>query len=283
MQQFLAKQGNIAAHWIENAYGNALGHLRKADDDQQKKIYEVLAAYSFDDWQGVVYEIESELKDAGTAAAIEAGSQILELPGTWTEAEKLARITVNSEVKTGFNVVNQRAAAYARSRSAEMVGMKWVDGKLVENPSAQWAITDSTREWLRETITGAFEGKDGPTTPAKLAEKIRASSAFSKSRARMIAHTEVGNANVSTQFDYAVLMGATHKRTRLSADHPEDDDDVCVDAAGEGEVPIDHVYAGGKLMPLFHPRCKCSVSTYVRRGKVPNGNEARNQLAIQAR
>lgn len=38
------------------------------------------------------------------------------------------------------------AEQYARDRAAEMVGKKWVDGKLIDNPNAYWRIDESTRD-----------------------------------------------------------------------------------------------------------------------------------------
>ena len=144
-----------------------------------------------------------------------------------------------------------------------MVGKRLVNGELVENPDAKWAITDSTRQWLRDAVTSAFD--DG-MSPAQLGKAVLESQAFSKSRAKMIAHTEIGNANLATLETAAVQAGATHKRSFLSDDHEHLD--VCDLAAEAGEVPIDFVYQGGAKRPLFHPRCQCSESYYVRK-KVP--------------
>jgi hypothetical protein len=171
---------------------------------------------------------------------------------------------IDASITGSFGRVNEAALEYAHERAAELVGLKWVGGELVPNPDAQWAITNSTRDWLAESVAQAFEAG---MSPAQLAELIESSPAFSASRAQMIASTEVGNANVATLLHTSIAAGATHKRSFLSADHPDDDDDICVDAADAGEVPIDFDYGAGQLGPLFHPRCKCSISTYVRKKK----------------
>ena len=214
----------------------------------QKLVEEVVAAYELSEWAELVPALESALQTAGV------------------EGAKIAFHTpaISGSIAGGFDRVNNAAVEYAADRAAELVGMRWVDGNLIANPDARFAITQSTRDWLREATAQAFE--EG-LAPAEFAKQVEGSQAFSRSRARMIAHTEIGNANVSSQLQVAVEAGATHKRTFLSADHPADDDDVCVDAADEGEVPIGHDYGGGLQAPLFHPRCKCSISTYVRKPK----------------
>lgn len=254
MERFFADQKEIAAHRLEVAYANTI----KVSDEQKKQIEDVLAAYSFEDWQELIPEIQSILGVATEDAALEAMRQVAGLPETATAAE----IQLHPAIGVNFDVVNAEAARYAQERSAELVGMRFVDGVLVENPNPKWAITDSTREWLRDAITSAFE--DG-MSPAQLSTSIRDSLAWSESRSDMVAHTEIGNANMVTLEATSRQFGATHKRSFLSSLH--DIDDVCDDAAEAGEVPIDYVYDGGASRPLYHPRCMCSESYYVRKPK----------------
>lgn len=223
-------------------------------DEQRQAIEDIVATYSFEQWDELIPEIQSVLETASREAAIEAlrqmyGADIVPLPQT-------------AQMQGLFDQVNEAAVDYSRDRAAEMVGRRWVDGQLVENPDARWAITDSTRDWLREQVTAAFE--DG-MSPAQLGKAIRESQAFTKSRAQMIAHTEIGNANMQTLESASTLAGATHKRSFLSADH--DHDDFCDDAADAGEVPVDYDYGLGFTRPLYHPRCQCSESYYVRKAK----------------
>ena len=42
--------------------------------------------------------------------------------------------------------IRSRAVKWAHERAAEMVGMKWVGGELIQNPAAEWQITEGTRE-----------------------------------------------------------------------------------------------------------------------------------------
>jgi hypothetical protein len=159
-----------------------------------------------------------------------------------------------------FMQVNQGAVEYAQNWAAEMVGKKWVNEKLVDNPDARWVITESTRDWLRDAIEKAFTVG---ASPAQLAKSIQASQAFSKTQARMIAHTEIQSAAIYSMVKGARAAGATHKRSSISADHRGED--VCSMAAAAGDVPIDFVYPGGLKWPLYHPNCRCSISFFVRK------------------
>lgn len=204
-------------------------------------------------------ETMAEAAKESTAAAFLQIEQVFKE----IEAERpvfSATMTARIAIKPAFDAVNEQAAAYALERGAEMVGKRLVNGVLIDNPNAQWTITEPTREWLRRLVNSAFE--DG-MSPADLAKEIQANQTFSKSRAQMIAHTEIGNINVATHAAAAIKAGATHKRSFLSANH--DHDDFCDLAAEAGEVTIDHDYGFGLKWPLYHPRCCCSESFYWRK------------------
>jgi 2'-5' RNA ligase len=54
--------------------------------------------------------------------------------------------------------VNRVAGDWADQRAAELVGMRLLpDGTLIENPNAEWNISDRTRDDLRQIIEDAFE------------------------------------------------------------------------------------------------------------------------------
>lgn len=266
----MENQGLVAAHRIEVAYQN----VAKMSDEDRQAIDAIMAAYSLAQWEQLIPEIQNVLTAVSTDAAVDYIRQ--RYYPKMGVPEFTAQMHAEAKIRGAFDRVNHAAVAYAKDRAAEMVGRKWVDGELVENPDAQWAITDSTREWLREAVSSAFQ--DG-MSPAQLGNAIRESQAFSKSRAKMIAHTEIGNANLATLEASAIDAKATSKRTSLSANH--DHDDVCDDAADRGEVPIDYVYANGMTRPLFHPRCQCAISYYVRRKRKQNG-QAIGQAASEA-
>lgn len=203
----------------------------------------MVAAFSTPElWNSLAIDMVPLLQEAGEASAIAALKQI--------------------DITGVFDAVNQDAVEYARERAGEMVGKRLVNGILIENPAAKWRIDDPTRQWIKEAVTAAFE--EG-MSPAELGKFLQDDYAFSKQRAKMIAFTEVGNINVRTHAVAAEKSGATHKRSQLSADH--DQDDFCDAAAAAGEVEFDHDYGMGLKHPLYHPRCQCSMTFYVRKKK----------------
>lgn len=200
------------------------------------------------------------MADGASGSVAEAFAKIDAAQPARVPFQPEAHITLS--LKPMFGAVDEQAVALARERAAEMVGKRLVDGVLIDNPDARWTITEPTREWLRRDIERAFQ--EG-LTPPQLARLIREDYAFSKSRARMIAHTEICNLNIWSHAAASLAAGATHKRSKLSGDH--DIDDFCDAAAEAGEVPIGHDYGFGLKWPLYHPRCECSVTFYWRKEK----------------
>lgn len=163
-------------------------------------------------------------------------------------AEALSQIGVDDSAIT--DQVNESAAAWSHDRAAELVGKKWVDGELIDNPSAEWAITESTREMLRADVATAIE--EGLSTD-QLADELAASYGFSDSRAEMIARTEIADAdvqgNLAAYRESGVVEG---KEWILASEHNEPDE--CDDAADMGVVPLDDDF-GGVGDPPAHPNC----------------------------
>jgi hypothetical protein len=132
-----------------------------------------------------------------------------------------------------------------------------VNGKLVDNPNAKWAITDTTRTTIEELVKKAFsEGM----TPAELATAVEQTGVFSEARAEMIASTEMSRAQIAGALDTAEIVGAVGKESQLSGDH--DNDDECNENADVGVIAIDAEFPSGDLGPPYHPRCNCALVFY---------------------
>lgn len=147
--------------------------------------------------------------------------------------------------------LNAGARDWANARAAEMVGMKWVDGELVENPNAEWAISDTTREEINRLIKSAFE-KETPLNV--LIDDIQTADIFSDSRAEMIARTEVSMAQSNSNYEVWKTSGVVSStKWLLSFEH----DIVCEcnDNADAGDVLIGELYPGGTFTPPAHPLC----------------------------
>lgn len=145
--------------------------------------------------------------------------------------------------------------SWAMDRAAEMVGKTWKDGiqggELIDNPKAEWVITDSTREMIQSMVADATD--QGLTTD-ELASMIEDSFAFSEERASMIARTEVAMANQAGQMIGYVESGVVAGTEWTTA---EDDlvSDDCVANAEAGVIPLGELYPSGDEAPPAHPNC----------------------------
>jgi len=208
----------------------------KADVDPDQ-VQRILDALDFSGWTSIA--------DA-TAGVLAAMAQDGGSAG-------LFQIGVSSSDIT--DQVNAIALAWAKDRSAEMVGMKYDDsGDLVPNPNAEWAITDSTRDMLRSDVGTAID--EGLST-SDLADALQARYAFSPERADTIARTEIAKADVQGNLiAYKESGVVTGKEVVLGSEH--EDTDECDEAADMGVVPLDSDF-GGFGDPPFHPNCVCDV------------------------
>ena len=152
------------------------------------------------------------------------------------------------------NQVHADSVAYAKSRAAEMVGKKWVDGELVDNPDAEWVITDATRDELRGLITRVTTGDLKLTD---LPQAIQDATAFSPERAELIARTEVMAANGQgslASYQSAKAIGINVKK----AWEPDDEAcPICLANADQGAIDLDDEFDSGDDAPPAHPNCEC--------------------------
>jgi hypothetical protein len=219
--------------------------LRKATNPTPDDIDQlVTAALGAVNWEELVGLTEPEIE----AAAIEGARVGLAEEGI----EITPGVIPTTEVRALISEVNATARDWAQQRAAEMVGMKYVDGKLAENPNAKWRIDLATRSMLQRDITAAFAGN---TPLSDLAATIRASGAFDQARADLIATTEVSNAQMRGNAEAWLKNGNVQEfKWQLSADH------VCCDECDI--MAINSPYPVGKVLELLdqrHPRCQCAV------------------------
>ena len=165
------------------------------------------------------------------------------------------------------NQVYDYSVDYANSRAAELVGKKWVNGVLVDNPNADWSIPDATRDELRGIIMQAF---DGTIKPSDLEDAIQEAGAFSPARAELIARTEVTRAN-----SYGSLGGYKAAKDAgvnvKKAWHPDDEAcEICLGNADDGDIDLDDSFSSGDDAPPGHPNCECSIIPVV---ETENGDE----------
>lgn len=149
-----------------------------------------------------------------------------------------------------YDVANRIAANYAEQRSAEMVGRQIIEGRLVDNPDAQWNIAETTREDIRKIVADAFTRK---SSAEGIATDILQATTFGAKRADMIARTEIATAQIRSNLEIWRQTGMVRSvRIVLSALHDVYDD--CDDAAEGSPYSINEV----PLLPL-HPYCRCGL------------------------
>lgn len=153
-------------------------------------------------------------------------------------------------------LLDEAALEYAETRSAQLVGMRRTKrGKLVPNPNPKYAVSELTREGLRDTIATAVE--EG-WSAQDLADEIVDSYEFSAARAQTIARTELAFAHTEGNMAGWKESGVVEKKQSiLGSEH--DMDDVCDDNASAGAIPIDEPFPSGHMLPPYHPNCVCDV------------------------
>lgn len=231
LAKFLKKQGKNIAKQI-------ISRLKKSDDDD---IDSILNDIDLDGFSVVIGDVKKMLQQMGEDGAKLAYMQIGAIP----DDEEMV------------NTSDAGTIDYATRRAAELVGMRYNKaGELIQNPSAKWAITDSTRDMLKSTLVKAL---DEGWSNTHLADEIENNFAFSASRAETIARTELKRADTQGSLEAYKASGMVEgKESLLSEDH--DDDDECDDNADAGVIPLDEDFPSGDDAPPYHPRCNCDIT-----------------------
>jgi SPP1 gp7 family putative phage head morphogenesis protein len=232
---FLAGQAKIISDQLSSAYEA----FQKAE--KKSPLDGAIDDLDFDGWEILWAPMRDNLEAIYEDTALEA----------------LGQVGITDEGIT--DLVMEKAVEYARNRAAELVGMKYVDGELVENPNAVWAITESTRDMLRQAVTSSLE--TGPS-PQALADSIVQSAAFSEARAEMIARTELAMAHSE-----GALEGYKEARGTGIAVYKEwldsDGCDECSQNADAGVIDLDDTFPSGDDAPPAHPNCRCAIAPVV--------------------
>jgi SPP1 gp7 family putative phage head morphogenesis protein len=239
MSGLLAEQGKKIANDLASAYGR----LEKAAK-QKTPLDDAIDEIDFGGWGSVIWEpVTGQLESVYLDAYMQA----------------IKQLGITDEGIT--DLVMEEAVAYAKERAAEMVGMKFdkATGELVENPNPKWAITDSTRDMLREAVAKSLE--EGPST-RELAKAIEDSAAFSADRAEMIARTELAKAHSEGALEgykAAADAGIVVLKEWLDSDGCEE----CSQNADAGAIGLDDTFPTGDEWPPAHPNCRCAIAPVV--------------------
>lgn len=208
---------------------------------------EILNELDLTDWIALVDGTQDQLTAAGDDGAKRALGEL--------------KISDNGEL---FDQVHKEAVDFAKARAAELVGMRWNGRELVANPSAQWAITESTRNGIRDLVVSALT--DGLTVK-EFADKLGSSYLFSDARAETIARTEIARAHVEGTLEAWKASGVVEgKQWILGSEHDADvpDGDECDDNEDDGEIALDEAFSSGDDGPPAHPNCVCAIVTTIK-------------------
>lgn len=176
------------------------------------------------------------LKPGMVAVAVDSGGTALDELGLFDDDVKAA--------------MTADATAFAEDRAAEMVGMKWRDGKLIPNPDAKWRIDEATRDMVRSTATEAV--RDGWSND-RLAAELKDAHAFSAERAETIARTETNRAQTEGSIAGWQASGLVSGKQWSAA---PDCCDICQELDGT-IVALDEDFEDGD--PPLHPNCACGL------------------------
>jgi len=225
----------LLAAFLEEQANDIAEQIAALTKVEAYEVQQVLDQIDFAEWAVLVGDIEAILTQMAQNGV------------------DVAAMQVGAAVST--DLANEKAIAYARRRAAEMVGMRWVDGVLQQNPSAKWAITEGTRNYLRDLVAQAMENG---WSNDRLAEEVLASRAFSAERAETIARTETARADVEGNMaTYRESGVVNRKRWIVGAGCCPD----CQTMEGvEADLDDDFNYLGEAIdAPPAHPNCRCDV------------------------
>lgn len=231
-----AEKGLMWQHQAISDISKSFSKLAKAEDDEESFADQLNDIVS-EEWLALPSKVRESIL-ASFNAGIEKGVDEL-------------GISDGSMISS----LNQTARDWAADRAAELVGMRYdVDGDLVPNPDAKWAISDTTRERIREIVAQAFEDE---TRMGDLVGAIQSAGIFSDSRALMIAEQETKQAQTSGNYESWKRSGLVEKlRWIMSSSH--DVDDVCDENDGV-VVNLGEPFPSGDYYPGAHIGCECSA------------------------
>lgn len=190
-------------------------------------------------------------------AEIQGAIETVAKDGAKLGAEQLSGEMSKEEFDKLVHLVNERAVAIAEDRAASLVGKKWVDGELVDNPNAAWRIDESTRTLIRGDVSQALQ--EGWTND-ELAKSLMDSAAFSESRALMVARTELAKADMEANAASWKESGLVAEKIWLLAQEPCD---VCTANAEQGAIPLEDAFSSEDTEPPAHPNCSCDLAPVV--------------------
>ena len=237
----LSKEGDKIINYIADNI-NLSG--KKIDSSDAEKIADVLIANIPINWKSIINEIkpiiEYCLKDSVKLVAAQ-----------------IDVIESNKSMKLMFT----EARDWAKERAADLVGMKLVDGKLTTNPNPEYAITESTRDFIRADVVNAIEQG---LSVQELSKTLQENYAFSKVRSNAIARTETAAASMEgalISYRQAESYGLKLYKTWSTVGDDKVSDECLLNEA-DGMIPLKDKFSSGADAPPEHINCRCGIIPY---------------------
>jgi hypothetical protein len=238
----LAKAGKTIGAEVRTKLREA-GIEKLAKDKKSDDLDALLAA--------LAAQIADQIDLSSLDTLVDVTAEALERLTLDTAQRALAQLGVTDRADL-VDQVNTMAVDAANARAAELVGKQWRDGELVDNPNAKWAITDSTRDMLRSTITGGLADNVGYD---EIVDRIEALG-FGTARAETIARTEIARANSAAALDsYRAARDGAGVKTKKEWLVDDEPCEVCQENAAAGAIDLDDDFPSGDAAPPGHPRC----------------------------
>lgn len=152
------------------------------------------------------------------------------------------------DIPLGISPTDADIQRIAHQHVAKLVGKRITnDGSLIDNPSADYRISDKTRADIRQSIQTSINlGEDVQAASARLQDTIKN---IGKSRAQIIANTETVNSYNAGLVDFGTKSKAIGKEWE-----DNNADDICAQYASLGPIPFSQTY-DGLDGPTAHPNC----------------------------
>lgn len=253
---FDAMAPRVAAQVTATLLPSIVTAMKAWNDEKAKNIFQQDLAKAGGEYEKELDRILAEMDLSGLNVLAAASAEEIKRVAASSGKRALAQVGAGDDGQL-VNLVNERAADYARERAAEMVGKRvGPDGTLIDNPNARWRIDDATRDMLRSTITTAL---DEGVSQEELQERIENSYAFSEERAQMIARAEVGNANSEGALQGYREAAEAGIKVRKQWLPDVGACEICQANADAGPIDLDDTFPSGDEAPMAHPNCECSV------------------------
>jgi len=257
--QAMADVVKTAFDRLRHAVVQAVGtHLGKADPAPQQQAASLMASVKIQDELHTIVTLEPVLGRIGTLAGQSAVRAVMLAAGKGGEGGGSRDI---------FDTVDQRVAAAARARSAELIGMRYnARGKLVPAARATMRIDETTRTMLRE---GLGEAISTGMTAAQIQTGLMADTGelaypFSAARALTVARTEAAFARGGGALE-GYKATADQYDLELQKRWVGDDPcrEICQPNVDQDWINLDDAFDSGDDTVPAHPNCRCDIEIAV--------------------